>query len=152
VGHAPLVRENSVDGLLTEEANWGVRSDDFYAAFGDRVRALLVALRALLAELKSAGRTIAAYGAAAKGAILLNCLNLPAETLAFIVDRSPHKQGRNMPGVRLPIVSPAHIEDTRPDYILLLAWNLLDEILDQQAAYRRAGGRFIVPLPEPRVI
>jgi hypothetical protein len=95
---------------------------------------------------------VAAYGAAAKGSTLLNCFNIGAETLDFVVDRSIYKQGLFMPGVHLPIYPPEKLLEERPEYVLLLTWNLADEILEQQDAYRRAGGRFIVPVPEPVVV
>ncbi len=152
VGHAPVQGEPSVGELLAEEAHWGARSGRFYAAFAGRVRTLLDALRTLLVAARAEGHTIAAYGAAAKGATLLNCLGLPEGTLEFVVDRSPHKQGRYIPGVRLPIVPPSRLEETPPDFLLLLAWNLAEEIVRQQDAYRQAGGRFILPVPEARIL
>jgi len=84
--------------------------------------------------------------------MLLNSLDVGADVVRFVVDRSPHKQGRYVPGVRLPIRPPEALLAEQPDYVLLLAWNLEDEILAQQAEYRRRGGRFIVPIPAPRVV
>jgi hypothetical protein len=123
-----------------------------YRGFADRVATLCGELRDLLAGLKSQGSNIAAYGAAAKGATLLNAAGLPHGTLDFVVDRSPHKQGRYMPGVHLPIVSPDRLLEAMPDHLLLLAWNHADEIVLQQAEYGRRGGRFLLPVPVPRVI
>lgn len=140
----------SVAELLAEEQASGLDALGFYAQFGARVGALVAELRARLVALHAAGRRLAAYGASAKGAVLLNVLDLPAGTLTFVVDRSPHKQGRLMPGVRLPIRSPEALLEQRPDLVLLLVWNLLDEVLEQQATYRRLGGRFLVPIPAPR--
>ena len=114
--------------------------------------ALGAELLALLAEQKAAGRSIAAYGAAAKGTVLLNSFGIGSDTIDFVADRSPYKQGRYMPGVHLPIVPVEQLLERAPDLCLLLAWNFADEILDQQAEYRRRGGRFIVPAPVPRVV
>ena len=110
------------------------------------------ALLALLAGLKAQGKRIAAYGASAKGSTLLNYFGIGGETLDYVVDRSTEKQGRYTPGTRLPILAPAHLLEDNPDYLLLLSWNFLDEVLEQQAAYRATGGKFIVPVPEVRVV
>ena len=106
----------------------------------------------LIRELRAQVSEVAAYGAAAKGSTLLNTFEIGGETLDFVADRSTHKQGRYMPGVRVPIVSPARLLEARPDYTLLLTWNFADEILEQQAEYRRLGGKFIVPVPRVKVI
>jgi hypothetical protein len=138
--------------LRAAEAEWGVGELSRYADFATRVEQLKESLRALLGRLKADGRRIAAYGAAAKGATLLNYAHVAGETLDFVVDRSPHKQGHYMPGVRVPIRDPRELVAAMPDYVLLLAWNLADEVMAQQAEYRARGGRFIVPVPEPRVV
>ncbi len=109
-------------------------------------------LRALLAELKSEGKRIAAYGAAAKGTILLNYCGLGPELVDWVADKNPFKQGRYVPGVRLPVVPPARILEERPDYLLILPWNIEAEIVAQERAYREAGGRFLVPVPSPRIV
>ena len=142
----------SVEALLAEEKSRGLRGAEFYRGFARRVTALKGELCALLARLKAEGRSIAAYGAAAKGSTLLNTFAIGTETLDFVADRSSHKQGRYMPGVRIPIVPPARLQEAMPDYTLLLTWNFADEILAQQAEYRRRGGRFIVPIPDVKVI
>ena len=142
----------SVAALLAEEHSRGMVSIDFYRAFARRVFELKDELVALLGRLKREGKRIAAYGAAAKGSTLLNVFGIGTETLDFVADRSTYKQGRYMPGVRIPIVAPERLREAMPDYTLLLTWNFADEIFRQQAEYRRLGGRFIVPLPEVRIV
>jgi C-methyltransferase C-terminal domain/Putative zinc binding domain/Methyltransferase domain len=142
----------SVEGLLAEERSRGLLGAEFYRGFARRVTTLKGELCALLARLKAEGRSIAAYGAAAKGSTLLNTFAIGNETLDFVADRSTHKQGRYMPGVRIPIVPPVRLQEAMPDYTLLLTWNFADEILEQQAEYRRRGGRFILPIPDVKVI
>jgi hypothetical protein len=116
------------------------------------VRELEGELVGLLGGLRSHGARIAAYGAAAKGSTLLNVFGIGRETIEFVVDRSVQKQGNFMPGVKIPIVPPERLVDVMPDYVLLLAWNLADEVIAQQDEYRSKGGRFIVPLPVPEVL
>lgn len=142
----------AVTALLDEERAAGMLGCDYYAGFAGRVAGLRTDLLALLAQLKAQGKRIAAYGASAKGSTLLNYFGIGGETLEYVVDRSTEKQGRYTPGTRLPILAPSHLAVDRPDYLLLLSWNFLDEVLAQQAAYRAAGGRFIVPVPEVRVV
>jgi SAM-dependent methyltransferase len=137
-----------VTAMLQEEENWGVLRHDFYKDFASRVARLKRNLTGVLSDLKKSGKSIAAYGAAAKGATLINTFGIGKETLDFVVDRSTYKQGRYMPGVDVPILAPEELLKRKPDYCLLLTWNFRNEILAQQQAYRDAGGRFIVPIPE----
>jgi SAM-dependent methyltransferase len=141
-----------VHALLEEERAWGVRKPDVYQQFAHRVEALRGSLRELLAGLKRKGHRLAAYGAAAKGSTLLNYFGIGKETLEFVADRSTYKQGRYMPGTHLPIRPPDALLVEKPDYVLLLTWNFADEILGQQAECRRRGVRFILPVPEPRIV
>lgn len=141
----------SVTAVLQEEAAWGVASPEGYAGFAGQVRDLCAGLREQIGRLKSEGFRIAAYGASAKGTTLLHAAGLGAAELDFVVDRSTVKQGKLTPGTRLPIFPPEALLERRPDYVLLLTWNFADEILRQQQAYRDAGGRFIIPIPELRV-
>lgn len=142
----------SVTALLAEERTKGVASTRYYDDFGDRVRRIRDDLLELLRRLKAEGRSIAAYGASAKGSTLLNFYGIGRETLDFVADRSTAKQGRLTPGSHLPIVGPDALFQRRPDFALLLTWNFAAEILKQQQAYRDAGGKFIVPLPEVQVV
>jgi SAM-dependent methyltransferase len=142
----------AVKSLLAEEAAWGVDREEFYRGFGAKVERLRASLLELLGGLKAQGRRIAAYGASAKGSTLLNFFGIGADTLEFVVDRSTVKQGRYTPGTHLPILAPEKVLELRPDYLLLLTWNFADEILAQQQAFRDQGGRFIIPIPECRVV
>lgn len=128
--------------------------DDFaaYSDFGEQVARNQRELVELLRSLRADGASIAAYGAAAKGATLLNSAGVGANTIGFVVDRNTHKQDKLMPGARIPILDPQALLDHRPDYVLVLAWNFAEEIVRQQQAYADGGGRFIVPVPRPRVL
>lgn len=137
---------------LREEQELGMLDIGYYKDFATRVEGIRDGLVALLRELKAQGKTVAAYGAAAKGATLVNYAGIGTELVDFVVDRNVHKQGLLMPGVHIPIVGPEALVERRPDYTLLLAWNFKDEIMAQQDEYRRAGGQFIVPVPEPAVV
>ena len=142
----------AVQALLAEEEAWGAHREAFYTGFGESVTRLKGELLRLLTALKGQGKSIAAYGASAKGSTLLNTFKIGAETLDFVADRSAHKQGRLMPGVHIPIVAPERLMESMPDYVLLLTWNFAEEILEQQAEYRRRGGKFILPVPAPRIV
>jgi SAM-dependent methyltransferase len=141
-----------VGRYLEEECELGLDRSAYYLRFGERVERVTEELVALLRELKAGGASIAAYGAAAKGTVLLNHAGIDGALVDFVVDRNPHKQGLFMPGVHLPIRAPESLLQERPDYLLLLAWNYRDEITRQQDEYRRRGGRFVVPLPGPEVV
>lgn len=142
----------AVTALLAEESAWGVDQFQFYADFAKRVETLGRDLCALLSDLKRQGKCLAAYGAAAKGSTLLNCFHIGTSLIDFVVDRSTHKQGRYMPGVHIPILAPEELVKRIPDYALLLTWNFASEILKQQTDYRQRGGKFIIPVPEPKVV
>jgi SAM-dependent methyltransferase len=142
----------AVGGMLREEHELGIDRINYYRNFRDRVITLKDALLNTLRELRGRGNRIAAYGAAAKGATLINFTGIGPDLVEYVVDRNFHKHGMSMPGQRIPIVPTERLLEDRPDYVLLLAWNFADEILAQQQQYRDAGGRFIIPVPEVRIV
>lgn len=153
VGEAGSKKQTvTVHQLLENERACGMDRLEFYAEFARRVENLKTALCGLLVRLKHERKRLAGYGAAAKGAILLNYFGIGPDILDFIVDRSTYKQGRYTPGTHLPIFAPEKLLEERSDYVLLLAWNFADEILKQQSRFREQGGRFIIPIPEPEVV
>jgi SAM-dependent methyltransferase len=142
----------TVRRYLADERDAGLTSRGYYDGFRQRVEQLRTDLLAMLTDLKAQGSTIAAYGAAAKGATMVNFVGIGTDLVDYVVDRNTHKQDRFMPGMHLPIRDPGVLVTEQPDYLLLLAWNFADEIMSQQADYRRNGGRFIVPVPSPTIV
>jgi 2-polyprenyl-3-methyl-5-hydroxy-6-metoxy-1,4-benzoquinol methylase len=142
----------SVVALLEAERAAGLTSLSAYSAFSEQVKETKRALLTFLIDAKRAGKTVAGYGAPAKGNTLLNYCGVRTDFLDYTVDRSPHKQGLFLPGVHIPIYAPARIFETRPDYVLILPWNIKDEVAGQMAGVREWGGRFVVPIPEVRVL
>jgi SAM-dependent methyltransferase len=141
----------AVTEMLRQEADWVYRLG-FYQDFAQRVRTLKASLCSLLGELKAQGKQLAAYGASAKGSTLLNYFGIGRDTLGFVVDRSPFKQGYYTPGTHLPIHAPEKLLEAMPHYVLLLTWNFAPEILRQQQEYRRRGGKFITFVPDLQVV
>ncbi len=137
----------TTEQLLREEEALGLTREAYYRDFRAAVERVRDDLNATLAQLRASGKTIGAYGAAAKGGILLNYCGLTASTVSFVADRSPHKQGRRMPGCGIPVVGPEVIAERQPDYLLILIWNLKDEVVRQEESYHRRGGRFILAVP-----
>ncbi len=137
--------------LRTREIRAGYLSLDHYLTFASKVMDVKSKLLSFFVEAYRAGKTIVGYGAPAKGNTLLNYCGIRTDFLPYTVDRSPHKQGHFLPGTRIPIRSPDEIAKTRPDYLLILPWNLKEEIMGQMAHIRDWGGRFVVPIPEVRV-
>jgi hypothetical protein len=145
-------RSANLDALFSHEAALGVDEVSFYNEFADRVRALRDSLASLLISEKAKGKRIACYGAAAKGATLVNYLDLGEGFFEFVADANPFKQGKYMPGQHIAIRPPEQLVADQPDYVLLLVWNFAGEVMRQQATYRERGGSFIIPVPEPCIV
>jgi SAM-dependent methyltransferase len=144
--------EDSVRNLLAEEKRKGADSLRYYEGFAKQVLEIKRALLDLLNKLRKDGKRVAAYGASAKGSTLLNFYGVGKDHLEFIADRSTYKQGRLTPGTHMPILAAEALLEKRPDYTLLLTWNFADEIMAQQKAYREKGGKFIIPIPQVKVV
>jgi SAM-dependent methyltransferase len=140
-----------VADLLAREDAAGLSTPAPYASFAARVQETKRRLLEVLISIKREGKSVAGYGAPGKGNTLLNYCGIRADLLDYTVDRNPYKQGRFLPGTHIPIVHPSKIAERRPDFILILPWNLKDEIIDQLAFVRDWGARFIMPIPEVAV-
>ncbi|MBC7907755.1 MAG: class I SAM-dependent methyltransferase [Rhodospirillaceae bacterium] len=138
--------------LREDERLAGLHTDAFYENFSRQVAGCMAGLRTYLTQARQDGRRVAAYGAAAKGATLLGCCGAGPDTIAFVADLNPAKQGRFLPGTGIPIVSPEHLMAAQPDDVLILPWNLAREISGQLAGIRAWGGRLMVPLPDVQVL
>jgi SAM-dependent methyltransferase len=137
--------------LRTREESAGYNRLETYSRFAEQVKETKRKLLEFLVRAKQGGKKIAGYGAPGKGNTLLNYCGIRTDFIDYTVDRSPHKQGRFCPGTRIPIFSPDHIRETRPDFLLILPWNLKDEIMQQNAYIRDWGGQFVVPIPQVTV-
>ncbi|MFT5182525.1 MAG: hypothetical protein ACI8S3_002418, partial [Alphaproteobacteria bacterium] len=149
--HTESAQQSTGAGLANvrdKESRAGLGDDDIYTRFQDRVGAVRDGLRAFLASAREDGKRVAAYGAAAKGNTLLNFCGIGADDLAYVVDVSPHKQGRFLPGSHIPIRPVEYLREDHPDYVLILPWNLRDEIIADHGYIRDWGGRFVVAVPE----
>lgn len=140
--------EPSVPKLIAEEESAGLASLKGYSSFGQQVKKTKLALVDFLIAAARQGKSVAGYGAPGKSATLLHYCGTGKDLIEYTVDRSPYKQGRFLPGTHIPIYHPSRIAETKPDYVLILPWNLKDEIMDQLQFIRAWGGRFVVPIPE----
>jgi len=141
-----------VEMFMDNELQAGMMSQDFYRDFAVKVETNRRALVGMLEDLRSQGKSIAGYGAPAKGNTLLNYCQISKELLPYTVDKNPLKVGKFTPGMHIPVLSVETLLERQPDFVLILAWNFAEEIIDQQKEYRMRGGRFIIPLPEPGVV
>lgn len=148
-GHAETDRARSMREM--ERAS-GLDRLETYDGFGERVKRIKRDLLRFLIAAQDDAETVAAYGAAAKGNTLLNYCGIRTDLVDYVVDRNPHKQGLFLPGTRIPIYGPEKVRETRPDYLLILPWNLTDEIIETNSFIRDWGGRFVVPIPDLRII
>jgi len=141
----------AVASVKALERSVGLHNLNTYAAFQNAVLDIKASLLDFLITARREGKTVAGYGAPAKGNTLLVYTGVRSDFIPFTVDRNPHKQGMLLPGSHIPIKSPDEVLAARPDYLLILPWNLRDEIMAQMAFIRDWGGRFVVPIPELKV-
>jgi C-methyltransferase C-terminal domain len=151
-GHEPAAPSSRVPAILAREAAARLTDPATYHALAARVDEQRGALLSFLVDAKRSGRKAVCFGAAAKGNTLLNCCGVDADLVDYVVDSNPHKQGMYLPGSRIPIVSPETVALTRPDYLVILPWNLRAEVMAQMADIRSWGGRFVVPGPRLEVL
>ncbi|MFC5448774.1 class I SAM-dependent methyltransferase [Paenibacillus aestuarii] len=144
--------KHSVQELLIREESAGLLNIETYAKFGEQVKRVKRELLTCLIQVKDEGKSIVGYGAPAKGNTLLNYCGIARDFIEYTVDRNPYKQGTLLPGTHIPIYDPAQIKLTRPDYVLILPWNLKEEIMDQLSFIRNWSGKFIIPIPNVLVV
>jgi hypothetical protein len=137
--------------LLTGERDYGLGAIATYERFAEEVQETKRSLLEFLISTRRAGKSVAGYGAPGKGNTLLNYCGIRTDFLEYTVDRNPYKQGNFLPGTHIPIYPPERIRETKPDYILILPWNLRDEIVSQLGYVREWGARFVVPIPRVEV-
>lgn len=142
----------SVRAVIRDEENAGLNSVEGYAGFAEQVRRTKWDVVELLLSARRQGKRVAGYGAPGKSATLLHYCGIGRDLLEFTVDRSPYKQGRFLPGSRIPIYHPDRIRESKPDYVMILPWNLRDEIINQLGYIREWGGQFIVPIPKVTIV
>jgi len=146
-----LVINNRVEKLLEEEQKFGLDKLSSYSNFSEKVKLIKKSLLEFLSIAKKQNKKIVGYGAAAKGNTLLNYCNIGQDYVDFVVDRSSHKQDTFLPGTHIPVLNPEEIKKTKPDYILILPWNLREEIMGQLNFIREWGGKFVISIPEVKI-
>ena len=150
--HAPRESSSRVEALLETERRFGLSELETYRRFAAAVCAAKRTLLEFLIEARREGKRIAGYGAPAKASTLLNYCGIRTDFIEYTVDRSPHKQGLHLPGTRIPILAPSHVAEARPDYLVILVWNLRNEVMSQMAHIRDWGGKFVIPIPKLEVL
>jgi C-methyltransferase-like protein len=143
---------SKVNELKSKESKFGLNRLETYRDFNNKVKKTKYKLLEFLTHQKQEGKSIVGYGAPAKGNTLLNYCGIRTDFLDYTVDMNPYKQGRFLPGTHIPIFSPDKIRETKPDYILILPWNIKNEIINQMEHIRNWGGKFVIPVPEVEVI
>ena len=141
-----------VKELLEKEKKFGISKISTYKNFQPNVIKIKKELSKFIISAIKDGKKIVCYGAAAKGNTLLNYCNIKSDQIDYVVDRNPYKQGLYLPGTRIPIRSPEEIQKTKPDYILIVPWNLQEEIMEQMSFIRNWGGKFVIPMPEVKIL
>ena len=142
----------NVETLLQKEIAKGINTLTYYDHFQEKALKVKLDLTAFLIEQKRAGKTVAAYGAAAKGNTLLNYCGIKNDLIAFVVDANPHKQDKFLPASHIPVVNEQHLKDAKPDYVIILPWNLKEEIISQLIYVKESGGKFVIPIPELQIL
>ena len=149
--NSKTVSQRAID-LKQKEMDAGYMDINYYFSFGEKVKSTKRNILKFMIHAKEEGKTIAAYGASAKGNTLLNYCGIREDFIDYTVDRNPHKQGHYLPGSHIPIESPDKIKETKPDYVLILAWNIKDEIMEQMSFICDWGGKFVIPMPTVEVL
>jgi len=142
----------TLEYLISLELRAGLYSKKTLLDFSSQIEILKLDLRKMLANLKKSKKRIIGYGAAAKGNVLTNYFGISTKILDYIVDSTPYKQGLFTPGMHIPVYGEGRLFEDKPDYALILAWNFADEIIEKQKAFRRRGGKFIIPIPKVRIV
>jgi hypothetical protein len=145
-------RNHAVNALLQSEDDFGIRSSAYYRGFQNRIEAVRDGFQRFIHTVKADGKTMAGYGAAAKGNTLMNYCGITADELHFVADLSPHKQGKFLPGSHIPVLHPDEIRNRKPTFVVILPWNLQEEIMAQLSYIREWGGKFVVAVPELEVL
>ncbi len=140
-----------VSKLIDNEKKFGLTNISTYTKFSEKCKAVKQSIREFFISAKNEGKKVVCYGAAAKGNTLLNYCGIGTDFVDYVVDRSPHKQGMFLPGTHIPITKPEKTRDTKPDYLVILPWNLKDEITKQMSYIRDWGGKFVIPIPEVKI-
>jgi len=142
----------NVDAVLQKEIGKGINTLAYYDHFQEKALKVKLDLTSFLIEQKRAGKKVGGYGAAAKGNTLLNYCGIKNDLIAFVVDANPHKQDKFLPASHIPVVNEQYLKDAKPDFVIILPWNLKEEIMGQLSYIKDWGGKFVVPIPELKII